>query len=238
MKKNIYKLSFKEANIFLDFPIDDKNHLQKAEESYYVIQKILVKSAWIEFVNDRFSWLFIRDLIEFNIRFSSKFNALNIESILNEIKHLEKPTEFLTLTGPCDFYKGDWLNGLKQKHYVQDSLKNLSKNFERVLNSGKKKKALEEDISKLIDQKKSFKDFLGLIGPHFWNPFIDSLDKKLGERKDYLTGEWIIFYEKNDTKYYLALWEHDLDDSLKAKQIHKFCKVEYPEFKILEHLNT
>ena len=238
MKKNIYKLSFEEANIFLNFPIEDKNYLQKAEESYYVIQKILVKSAWVDFVEDRFSWLFIRDLIEFNIRFDSKFNTLNIESILNEIKHLEKPEEFVTLTGPCGFYDGIWLKGLKKKRYVQDGLKNLSKNFQQVLKSKKKKKALEEDISKLIDEEKSFKDFLGLIGTHFWNPFIDSLGKQLGERKDYLTGEWIIFYEKNNTKYYLALWEHDLDDSIKAKQIHKFCKVEYPEFKIQEHLNT
>lgn len=238
MKKNIYKLSFKEVNTFLNFPIEDKSHLQKAEESYYVIQKILIEMAWLDFVQDRFSWLLIRDLIEFNIEYNSKFNTLSIKSILNEIRHLERPKEFVSLTAPFRSYTGDWLKGLKKKHYVQDSLKNISKNFESVLVSKKKRKALEEDISKLIDQGKSTKDFLGLIGPHLWNPYMDSLGKKLGERKDYLTGEWIIFYEQNNTKYYLALWEHDLDDSIKAKQIHKFCKVEYPELDILEHLNT
>lgn len=234
MKKNIYKLSFEEANKLLNFSVENINDLQKVKESYYVTQKLLIKYDWINLVEDRFSWLFIKDLIESDIKVNSKFN-FNKKSILDEIRHLEKPNEFESLTGvQKKFSKKGEFRGLMHKHYYEDSSKGLSKNLLKAFDNKKRRKALEIDLSNLIkEDSTNFKSLLRIIGTHAWKPFKDAYEGK----ENSLTGEWIIFFEHHDTKYYLALWGHDLDDSIKAKQIHEFCKVEYPELNILEHLN-
>lgn len=237
MKSKLYEISFQEANKFLNFEFDDQLTQTKIENNYYKVQALLKKRNWLNLVEKRFSWLFIRDLIEL---YPQTFSPMSVVSIINEIEILENAVEYKSLTGKPNILKGNHLKGLKKKHYHQDSIKSLKKNCLDEINKTTVQKKIREEASeleKLQGKNSTFFQALAIIGKHLWTPYMNQLAPEKNEYTKYLTGEWIIYHENEELNYYLALWGHDLDDSIKAQQIKLFCDQEFPELKILKHLD-
>ena len=124
MKSKLYEINFQEANKFLNFEFEDQLTQIEIENNYYKVQTLLKRRNWLNLVGNRFSWLFIRDLIEL---YPQTFSPMSVVSIINEIEILENVVEYKSLTGKPKTLGGRYLTGLKRKHYVQDSLDNLKK---------------------------------------------------------------------------------------------------------------
>ena len=233
MKIQLYELSFQEANVFLNFKFDNQIDLEKTEKNYYKVQKILTNRNWLELVGNRFSWLIIRDLIEI---YPLLLSSISITAVIDEIERLEGVDESRSLTGKSKDFVGGHLGGLKKKNYYVDNMKILSKALLDELNN---KKANQQFSKEMADFKSrqgkevSIIQGLSLILNKVFNNFIDRMQPEFGVYTKHLTGEWIIFHEDNNgKKTYLALGEHEQDDSVKAAQINSFCKIEFPEIKI------
>lgn len=106
MKSKLYEISFQEANKFLNFEFDDQLTQTKIENNYYKVQALLKKRNWLNLVEKRFSWLFIRDLIEL---YPQTFSPMSVVSIINEIEILENAVEYKSLTGKPNILKGKHL---------------------------------------------------------------------------------------------------------------------------------
>lgn len=233
MKSQLYELSFQEANVFLNFKFDNQIDLEKTEKNYYKVQKILTNRNWLELVGNRFSWLIIRDLIEI---YPLLLSSISITAVIDEIERLEGVDESRSLTGKSKDFVGGHLGGLKKKHYYVDNSKSLSKGLLDEINNKKVEQKIFEEMTELkIKQGKdvSLMQGLSLIFKKAFNNFTDRMQPEVGVYTKHLTGEWIIFHEDNNgKKTYLALGEHEQDDSVKAAQINSFCKIEFPEIKI------
>ncbi|MFH7765841.1 hypothetical protein [Acinetobacter sp. BSP-28] len=237
MKTKLYDINFQEANKFLNFKFDDQLTQIKIEDSYYKVQALLKRQNWLNLVGNRFSWLFIRDLIEL---YPQTFSPMSVVSIINEIEILENVVEYKSLTGEPKILSGQYLKGLKKKHYHQDSLKSLKKNCLDEIKKPTVQEKIREgasELEKLQDKEITIYQALAIIGKNLWTPYIDRLAPEKNVYKKHLTGEWIIYHENEELNYYLALWGHDLDDSIKAQQIKLFCTQEFPELQILKHLD-
>lgn len=257
MKEKISSLSFNEANQFLNFQFPDKTTFEKLEKSFYSLQRRLNTNNWTEKVGNRFSWLFIRDLVELN-------DIDATLSIVNEIEHLENPEKIGSLTPDAKIYKRG-LQGLHYKHYIEGGLKPIKKLYFQPLSQRSK---FSSEIKKIFESKLKHSDQKPLnmllttykeqILDHFLlrlgieNEATNKLKKELEEKGKTvrkITGEFFIFYQYKEQNYYLALWRHhnkneqddisyEADQLKKAKQIKKSCEREFPEFSgtILSHI--
>lgn len=257
MKDKIYELSFEEINQFLNLDCSNKETLKKLEKSFYSLQKRLKVHNWKNLVGNRFSWLFIKELVELHFEESL--------SIINEIEHLENPEQFESHSKEVQISKRG-LKGLHYKHYIEGGFLPIQKLY--LQKYGNRNSAYRKEIDSMFykrmeqSKQKPLNVLLNLYKEQFLDHFLMrlgvedettiNLKKRLeseGKSIRKLTGEFILFHKYEYKNYYLALWKHhnkeELDDSSyaikelnKAKEIKFFCKKEFPEFsnQILCHL--
>lgn len=256
MKDRIYDLSFEEANKFLNFKFPDMETFIKLEKAFYSLQKRLKKHNWEDLVGSRYSWIFIKDLIEHHLE--------ERLSIINEIEHLERPEQFESYTKETRIL-GKGLKGLHYKHYLEGGFVPLQKlYFQKYGEEGSRYNA---EINRMLysRMKDSNENPWYVFFNLFKEQFFDHYEMRLGIENEAtlklkrrleaegksvkkLTGEFIVFHRYENKNYYLALWKHKekkQDSSLyaiseleKAKEIKASCGKEFPEFsnQILLHI--
>jgi hypothetical protein len=219
---------------------------------------MLKRHNWRDLVENRFGWLFIRDLVELN-RFEE------VLSIINEIEHLEKPDEFQSHSKEVQISTRG-LKGLHYKHYIKDGFVTIQKLYLQPMGdrNSKYSKAIESEFYSRMKNtdKKPLDVLLNLYKEQIWDHYLmrlgveDEATLKLKRRLEAegksirkLTGDFIIFHPYKSQNYYLALWKHnnetqenkalyDIDELKKGQQIKEYCKKEFPEFseEILSHI--
>lgn len=257
MKDRIYELSFKEVNQVLNFNFPDKETFEKLEMSFYNLQRRLKTHKWKDLIGNRFSWLFIKELIELHFEESL--------SIINEIEHLEKPEQFQSHSKEVQISKKG-LKGLHYKHYIEGGLLPIQKLY--LQKYGDRNSAYHKEINSMFykrmerSEQKPLNVLLNLYKEQFLDHFLmrlgveDEAINKLKQRLEAegkpirkLTGEFFVFHKYKNKNYYLALWKHydknkqdstsyEIEELRKAQQIKIYCEREFPEFsrEILSHI--
>jgi hypothetical protein len=258
MKDRIYDLSFKEVNQVLNLKFYNREDFQKFEKSFYSLQSRLKTNNWKDLVGNRFSWLFIRDLVELNC-------YEEVLSIVNEIEHLERPERFKSHSKEVQISKKG-LKGLHYKHYIEGGFLPIQKLYLQKYGThnslyNKEINAMFYERIKHSDQKPLY-ILLNLFKEQFLDHFLmrlgveDDATLKLKKRLQAegkpikkITGEFFVFHQYENKNYYLALWKHhdkskqdstsyEIEELKKAQQIKIYCEREFPEFskQILSHI--
>ena len=208
MKEKLYTLSFEEANQFLKLTIYDHLKYGNMKQRYNRVQKIIKKYRFLEITNLRFSWLFIKDLMLLNRK--TPADQMSIHSILQEIEIMEGLNNERSHTGKQKSFKGYALKGLYKKHYLTNSSDLL---LTKELFTG-----ISKDIKNNVHPIQAVEDNFQVT--------LDRLSREKGKLAEYITGEWLVFYKHENTNYYVCLWEHNNNDSEKAKEIKKYVVME------------
>ena len=164
----------------------------------------------------RYSTVFILEL------FCRSYIAgnLNPGPIMAEIKFLEGlgPS---TGTKPATMFRGEKLSGFWHKHYQEPSIPSIAKNIEHALkNYGLPN--LEKKISDFGGKKIFTQEDVKEISKEV---FHDNYKKRKDSTK--LTGEWIVYSDFNNKKYYLCLSRHNYDDDHTLSLIES-AKTDFP----------
>jgi mRNA-degrading endonuclease YafQ of YafQ-DinJ toxin-antitoxin module len=189
-----------------------------------------------------FNWLLMSNLeIITESRFTTVFIikmlyaficGAHLDSIINEIRELEKPSKNYKRMKPATKFIKQPLEGLWHKHYEQVGLKSMAMNIkqqmglnnkqQKILNNTFFKEFCEIFNNSEIPQDKRI-EALGYLCSG--KQYIDRIND--GE----LTGEWIIYHHCNGKNYYLNVGNHrDGDDTL-AQEIREIALFEFPFFK-------
>jgi hypothetical protein len=144
-------------------------------------------------------------------------------TVIDEIKSLEKLK--ISQTKPATQYRGSHLRGLWHKHYMNGDVGSLAQNVKKALNeygipfveekireaqvAGEKRFVTIEDVPKIAN------DVLR-----------NNLARRRSERK--MTGEWIVYAQHEDQKFYLCLAKHDDGDENIREKIERICVWEFP----------
>lgn len=218
-KLNIYNLEFEDFCLLVN-----PRYLgcKQTEKAFYDVQVLLKRRKWSELVGCRYSWYFIEGLVKLKIK--NEFVA----EIINEIECLEESIVYTTLTKTQTQFKYELLKGLWHKHFHLGNLKNIKIMYLDPLIKDKKWKKMMQECRALEKTKKKGDSDLSLVWSVLKKHTID--DYELRRERGQLTGEWIVYHEFLDAKYYLGLWKHDDREAEIANQINQIFKVEFPEF--------
>ena len=137
-------------------------------------------------------------------------DQMSIHSILQEIEIMEGLNNERSHTGKQKSFKGYALKGLYKKHYLTNSSDLL---LTKELFTG-----ISKDIKNNVHPIQAVEDNFQVT--------LDRLSREKGKLAEYITGEWLVFYKHENTNYYVCLWEHNNNDSEKAKEIKKYVAME------------
>jgi|SRR5690606_3168917 len=218
LKEEICNLRFSDVYKLLGY--SDVNNLE-IEKAYDDVRKLLKSRDWDQLVGDRFSWLFIKSLVELKLK--KEF----IPEVINEIEHLENPVCHDSITKLESRFEHEPLKGLWHKHFHLGNFKNLKKSFLDHITKPKKWNQIEQQVKTLAKKRKKTESNLkiacSILKAHTIDYYMSEMEKSE------LTGEWIIYHEFEGQKYYLGLWNHDDNDNDIVAQIHKIFRMEFPE---------
>ncbi len=157
-----------------------------------------------------------------------KMRTHNIFYITDEIKYLEGIVG-TTKTEKEDKFKGNLLKGLWKKHFYSDRF--LFRNISNYLLSKKGSNKFDNKVKELFSENegeyledktiKKIADFAS------FGIFKNKLSQA-GNKKNCLTGEWIIFFKHNGSNYYLCIARHDTGDDKIRDQILSTCVNDFP----------
>lgn len=168
----------------------------------------------------RYSTTFLIGLLNIHMQEQS------IEPIIDEIKALENLEGFESRTKPATQFQRSPLKGLWHKHFFIGNIGSIAQNLINSYSSQGGLKKIIEDVcvgsGESVITKNTVNQLLKvLVG--------DSFEKRSDEKK--LTGEWIIYHEVDNKKYYLTVAGHNFNDDDIANNIKDLALFEYPIFK-------
>lgn len=137
--------------------------------------------------------------------------SLHFFMVLDEIAALEQhPRSRPSLTKPHDRFRGRWLRGLNKKHFMQPAylMRNIANHWKNRFN----------ELHKIEPSQ---------VVHH---ALLEGYKKRAWDRQ--LTGQYIIFAEQADVKYYLTLGIHQDDESIWRRC--QLCADEFPELFLLQ----
>lgn len=166
---------------------------------------------------------------------SNLIKDVNPFMVINEIKFLEGKASSTGTKPASQFTRSAYIKGLWHKHYLQCNIGSMSQNLinaldnygipflenklEEVEKTGVMQYATLEDISEIVKE------------------VVEDNYKRRGEEEK-ITGEWIVFAEHEEKKYYICLGKHkNKDGSSTDQEIRKkfdiTCDTEFPFLKKL-----
>lgn len=169
----------------------------------------------------RVSTLFIAQIYQMEIN-----RTINIFSLTDEIKYLEGLRK-VTSTGKPKVFRGEILQGLYKKHFMDASF--IIKNIINHLGfKSDKISRLDEIISEAFKRNDSSfvdKEFVNYLSHHAITGAFEERAKKG------LTGEWIIFQKYKEKNYYLTIAAHNEGDENILSRVRDVYSFDYPFLK-------
>ena len=197
---------------------DNEKRAQQFEEMLCILESL----NFDELTGERYTVGFIVSMFMLYIQ------GVDINTIVEEVRHLERPDEHPSFTKKPTQYKLEPLKGLWHKHFFPNTLSSVATN---IIN-GQKPGVLDKIVSKAFADKEVLDKecFDQLLFDVFEKPF------DYRARSKEITGEWIIYHKHKKKNCYLLVVTHPIegveDDTDIASNILKFQVLnEFPQFK-------
>lgn len=188
------------------------------QDNVHFFFNLLLMSDFEQITESRFTTVFIIKMLYAFI------NGAHIDSIVNEIEELEKPSlKYRRMKSETQFTKLP-LVGLWHKHYEQIGISSMAINIKHQINSSKTffKDFFEIYNNLEITENEKVRQ-LGYLSSG--QQYLDRIEN--GK----LTGEWIIYHTYEGKNYYLSVGKHTDGDDVLAREIRDIALFEFPFFK-------
>lgn len=158
--------------------------------------------------------------------FGTEFSGLNPWAVADEIKSLEK--QGTSRTKPAAAFRRRHLSGLWHKHYMIGDVASLAQNLKSELDrKGRKLRLFFEE--KIEEARAAGEERFREEVPKIAQVLTSNLAKRRSEGR--MTGEWIVYVQHENQKFYLCLAKHNEGDERIREKIERISVWEFPFLK-------
>ena len=194
-----------------------KQRNQQIQNEVHLFFNLLLMSDLEELTESRFTTGFILKMLY------AFLNNAHIESIIDEIRNLEKLNSNYKRMKPPTQFGREPLAGLWHKHYEQVGISSMALNIKRQMSASE---SFDKEFSDIFyDQNISQKEKIAKLA--YLGSGRQYLDRIAASQ---LTGEWIIYHIHNGKNYYLNISAHRDGDEIIAQEIKDIALLEFPFF--------